>query len=282
MKLAPLTARSILARTRPRAILLVWTWDALLGALMGSTVASIATTAYGHHPDGDAPLFAPGGLPLMDLVRHSLAARGPVIAELLILVVVARLGGLVPEALAFTELAFVRTDLRAPRTRDALSRASGALPAFLSVALFTSFAEAGVLLFGAVVAAMASTTTSLGPRGGNLSFAAVACLAVVAATTVGIVGDMARAAVVRWNAGAVVAAMRAVERFRQRPARLTWSYGWRAGASWLPVGIGAWLASGLGGRDGAPLLVLLVFHQGIVLIRAAIHVSWMARATRAV
>jgi hypothetical protein len=282
--LVRLSSKSVLARRRPGAVLLLWAWDAALGVVLGSSFASIASGAYGRHPDGDAPLFAPGGLELLDLARQSVAARGPLLSALLVVVVAARLGGLLPSAAVFADLLFTTRARRPPPWREALSRGVLALPSSFTLEVFTLAAQAGVVTLGVAILAAASSplTASFGTRGGDLALAGLGLVAFAATAVVGVVGDLTRAAVVRWDANALVAGKRGVESFLARPVALTWSYGWRALSSWVPVAIGAWLAGRMGGRGGAALLVLGAFHQCVVLVRAAIRASWMARALRAV
>jgi len=263
---------------------MLWAWDAALGLVLGSSVASVASSRYGHHPDGDAPLWAPGGLDLLDLAHQSMAARGPLLSAALVVVVAARLAGLLPSAAVFAELLFTTRARRAPPWREAVSHGILALPASFTLEIFTLAAQASVVMLGvvAVAAASASATATFGDRGGDIVLASVGLASLAAATVVGAIGDLARAAVVRWDARALVAGKRGLESFAARPAALTWSFAWRALSSWVPVAIGAWLAGRIGGRGGASLLVLGAFHQGVVLVRAAVRASWMARALRAV
>jgi hypothetical protein len=284
VRLVRLSRRSVLARRRPLAIVALWAWEAALGVVLGAAFASVASGAYGRHPDADAPLFAPGGLALLDLARHSLAARGPLLGELLVVVAVARLLGLLPSAAVFAELLYVTRERHAPRMRDALALGVRALPASFTLEILTLAVESAVVAVGVAVAAAASSsaTTSFGARGGDVLVAGLALLVLAAATVVGVVGDLARAAVVRWDAGALVAGARGVESFLARPLTLTWSYAWRGAASWVPVAIGAWLAGRVGGRGGVALVVLAGFHQLVVAVRVAIRASWMAQALRAI
>ena len=122
--LVPVDTGDILARSRPRAILALWMWEAALGLVIGSSVASVASGAYGHHPDGDAPLFLPGGLPLLDLARHSLV-YGPLVSLVVVIAVVAHLAGIVPSAAAFAGLASVARRPHAPGPRHARPRDDG-------------------------------------------------------------------------------------------------------------------------------------------------------------
>jgi hypothetical protein len=42
------------------------------------------------------------------------------------------------------------------------------------------------------------------------------------------------------------------------------------------------VATRIGGRGGLPLFLLAILHQGVVLSRVAIHLSWLASALRSV
>ncbi len=282
--LMPLETGSILARSRPRAIVALWTWDAALGLVLGSSVASVASEAYGHHPDGDAPLFLAGGLPLFDLVRHALVVSGPLLSLLVVIAAVAHLIGIVPATAALTELAYCSPAGRTPRVRDTLSRAMTAVPASFTIGILTLVAQAAVLLVGILVASVQAPMTAarFGEPSGDKVYATLLGLTLVAATVVGVVGDMARAAVVRNDATSILAIRMAVRVFAAHPFALTWSYAWRAASSWLPVAMGVVLATRLGGRPGAALFVLAAFHQVVIIVRVAMRTSWMARSLRAV
>jgi hypothetical protein len=282
--LVRLTAESVRARRRPGVVLAMWAWEVSLGVLLGSSISSVASGAYGRHPQGDAPLWSPGGLDLLDLARHSLAARGPLLCSVLVVVTAARLLGLLPSAACFAELTFATRARRAPPLRDALSLGAQALLASFQLEIFTLALQFATALVGMALAAAVSSwaTADAGVRAGDLAATAVGLIALGAATVVGVVGELARGAVVRWDAGAVVAAKRAVECFAGRPVRWTASYAWRAMASWVPIAIGAWLAGKVGGRGGVALVVLAGFHQVVVLARGAIRASWMSRVLRGV
>jgi len=284
VRLVRLSGRSVLARRRPGAVVGLWAWETALGVVLGSAFSSVASGAYGRHPDGDAPLFAPGGLQLLDLARHSFAARGPLLGELLVVVALARLLGLLPSAAVFAELLFTTRELRAPRLKEALALGVTAFPTSFTLELFTLAAQGAVVAFGVAVGAMASSsaTASLGERRGDLVVVGIALATLAGATIVGVVGDLARAAVVRWDAGAVVAGGRALERFLAQPVSFIWSYGWRGAASWVPVALGAWVAGHIGGGGGVALVVLAAFHQLVAMARVAIRVSWLARVLRGI
>ena len=274
---------AIRARRRPSAIVALWCWEAALGLLLGTSVASVVSGAYGGHPDGDAPLFAPGGLELLDLLRHAVAARGPILSLTLVVMLLARFAGIIPSAYAFVELAFSRSGGGRPRARDALARAIEVAPASLAVSLMTLPVQGVLMGIGVAVAAAASPSTSahLGPRGADVFGVSVVGLAALAASVVGVVGDLGRAAVVWGNLLALDAARAGVATFGRHPVRLAWAYAWRALASCVPIAVAAALATRIGGRGGVALLVLTGFHQLVILTRVAIRTSWMAEALRA-
>jgi len=280
--LVRLPAASVHARRRPRAVLALWLWEAALGLALGTSVASVAGQAYGHHPDGDAPLFHAGGLELLDLLRHSVGAEGPLLTTLVLVGAAAHLAGLLPATLVLAELSFVTPTRKAPRLRDALGRAAGAVPAAFLLSMMTLVVQAGVLLAGflLVTAAWTWTTAHLGEPQGDKTAIVVAALTLTAAGALGVLGDLARAVVVRERAPALDALGRALEVFGAHPLRIFGSAAWRGAAAWIPVAFALPLATRVGGRGGVALVALAVVHQAVILARAAVRASWMAKTVR--
>jgi hypothetical protein len=279
-----LANRSIRARRRPWAIALLWGWETLLGLALGSAFASVASGAYARHPDGDAPLFAPGGLELLDLLRHSRAAMGPLFCATLGAAILAHIAGLLPSATVFAELAFVTPGRNPPPFRAALARGISALPASFTIGVLTLVTQATFAVVGVLIAAVASpgAVIRLGEPGADKLALAVAGMVAVLALSVGVVGDLARAIVVAERAPALTAIGRGVDSFLTHPVALLRSYAWRTAAAWVPVVIGAALATRVGGRGGAALVVLGAFHQLVVVVRVSIRTSWMARCLRGI
>ncbi len=276
--------RHPLARRRPAAVTLLWVWEASLGVSLGSAIASIAGNAYGRHPDGDAPLFAPGGLELLDLVRHSLAARGPILSAVIVLVLVSRLIGIAPAAAAYAQIARRRLDGGPPPMLESLARSAIAFPASLTVGLVTLAVQIGVGAVGVAIAAVASPlfAARLEERRSDVLSAMIVAAAVVICWLVGVVSDLARATIVAREARALPAGYHAVATFARRPLGLVWSAAWRGAAAWLPVVIAGMLASRIGGRGGFALVCLAFVHQLAIGARVAIRASWMARSLRAI
>ena len=277
-----LRSTSIFARRQPRAVLALWVWEATLGLLLGSQVASVAGAAYARHPDGDLPLFAAGGLELLDLLRHSAAAAGPIFSTLVFVALAAHFGGLLPSAAVLAELAFVTRDRRAPGARDALACALAALPAMIAIACLTLAVEATLVLASAALATWVSPAAT--PRLGE-ALAGKLCVAIVVAGVVmaggaGIAGDVARAAVVQRRESAQGALLASLAACARHPGLLSWSYAWRLLASLLPVAMGLAVTARAHRHGALALVTLAVLHQAIVLSRVALRTSWMARTLR--
>jgi len=272
---------SIRARRRPLAVVGLWAWEAALGLVLGSQVASVANAAYGRHPLGDSPLFSAGSLELLDLLRHSASARAPLISSLVLCAALSHLGGLIPSAAVLAELGFATPERRAPSARDALSCAFAAFPASVTTSLLASAVQALVLLSGAALASATLGSSQLGEPAVDLRVAGVFAVFVLAAGAVGVVADVARAAIVLHHCGALDGIEKAAAACRRGPLAIAWSYAWRLAASWLPVAMGLFVTSRATRQGAGAIGVILVLHQAIVLVRAALRTSWMARSLRA-
>jgi hypothetical protein len=140
-----------------------------------------------------------------------------------------------------------------------------------------------LLCSGAVFGSAASSWTvpRYGEPRGDEAFVAIVLVSMLVATMVGVVADVARVAVVRDGDSALMAILKGREVFQRAPLRLVSSYCLRAGASWVPVLLGVLLTARLDEARPVVLLVVMLFHQLVVLVRSAIQASWYARAVRA-
>jgi hypothetical protein len=242
----------------------------------------VASAAYGKHPEGDLPLLAPGALELLDLLRHSLAARGPLLSLLLFLFVVVRVFGLIPEAAVLAELSF-EDARRPPPFSDAIGRAVRVLPANLALSVLVTSAQVGLVVLGVVGAAIPGSMGSsrFDQPGVDKAAVALAVVSCLVAALVGVLGDLARAAVVRRDASPLTSLSIAITAWARRPLAITGSYAWRALASLLPVALGIAVTARAHRSDMVALAVLTALQQVIVGVRTAIRTSWMARTLRA-
>jgi hypothetical protein len=272
------------ARRCPRMIAVLWLWEALLGAALAWPFAAIVRAAYGSHPRGDEVLWEPGALPLLDLLMRRLPMLGSLFAHAAIVVLFALVFGLLPLAATLVCVGFTTPDRKPPSIITCFQRAVPALGPLLVLLVIT-------LAFQASLVAASLTGAGLADRGFQRALGEVMadCLAFViafaglfAVAVAGVLEDIARAAVIRYGSGAAEGLRTAWSTMARAPLALTWSWGWRSLASLVPVAFGVLLAGRLGGRGGTGLIVLFGIHQLIVASRAALRVSWLAKATRAV
>jgi len=149
-ELVLLSVESMRARRRPAAIALLWAWQAAVAAMVAWPAASGVAGIYGGHPSGDAPLWAPGGLALVDLLNQR-AALSETFTLAGVTMLVAGFADLVPLAGLVASVAYVTRDMRPPSVRAAMGRGAAALPTFASLYAMACLAEGFVVGFAALV-----------------------------------------------------------------------------------------------------------------------------------
>lgn len=295
--LSPAATGAIRARRRPLAILYVYLAELAWALVVATPVHAWARRVWGAHPDGDAVLWLPGGRELLTWVGQEGAALGVVSRTTIVLLVVGMVAMQIPLGALLASLAFRRdAELggdRAPRWRSALGIGTAA---FWSLAgLLVLGAITGVVVVGAGAMLGSALDGALAERLGDArafqARVAVVALSVLLACLVGVVVDLARAAVARDAGLGAIRGDRAsswtmmrralgvsLSAMRRNIGAATVAWGWRAAASLSFVGAGIVVAQGLGGKGGAALLLLWLGHQGIVVARVALRASWLARA----
>ncbi len=282
--LAPLPNDAIRARRCWQWILGVWAWEALLGAALAWPFASIARSAYGAHPRGDAVLWDDGALPLLDLVLRRRPALGALIAHGVTVTLFAAALGLVLSAALLAGLAFTMRDRRALSSLAAVQAAMAAFVPFAILLAVTLAFQGSLVLSAVTLARLASEgfAPTLGSMKADLVGLLLLGLGLLLVACAGVTQDLARAAVVRFGAGAGGALRLAVRTVTPRVLALSWSWGWRALASVVPVAFGAFVAERIGGRGGKALAALFAVHQAVIGTRVALRASWLAKAMRVV
>jgi hypothetical protein len=283
-RLVLLANESMRARRRVGAIAAVYLWHLAAGALLAAPVASVVRVTWSNHPDGDGPLFADGGLELLEMVMRPDRAGAALSSHVALISVVLWVLSVVPLSFLLFAIAHTTVDLRAPRAKQLLPRVvQTVIPmlALLGLATVVSLVLGGLgLWLGSV--AMTKLEAWLGEARGDQLGVLVGLALLAPAASVGVVHDLARAAVVRFRVGPLEGARIGAKTFARHPARLLWSWLWRALAALVPALAMAFVAIRLGGRLGIVLLVLFVLHQLVVASRVALRASWLARALRAV
>lgn len=280
----PLATSSVRARARPRAVIGVWAWETVL-SLMGSLPAvALVRSAYGRHPRGDAPLWDAGALPLLGLLSREANGVHAATTTAAVALLLAAVLGLVPLAALMVSISTATRDGRAiggaltAQGAFRVLRPLGVL--LLVVGLGQGLVVGCAFLLGAGVQSWAHR--SLGEALAQQLALAVGAAVLLGALALGVAQDLAGAAVVRFQLGAMRALTVAARALRQAPFAVSWSWGWRALASAAPIVAVAWLADRIGGRGGVALVVLAALHQGVILARVALRASWLAKAIRTV
>jgi hypothetical protein len=305
--MTPLSIRSMHARRRPLALASVFLADLSWALLVATPVHAWARNVWGGRPEGDAVLFADGARELMVWLGQSGDTALPVTARTtMVLLAVGAVLMQLPLGALVASLAFgriVQTDddgtvqIRSLRLRSALQVG---VTAFLPLAVLLvvgAVASLIVLLLGGLAASglESSLNEALGDARSftvrAVLFGAFAALAAV----IGVVVDLARAAVVRevgisaasgaaspaWNV--VLRGVRiALKTSRAGLGRAVLAWTGRAVVGLALVAIGFVAADVLGGSGGLSLTLLFVVHQAVILGRVALRASWMARALRLV
>ena len=301
----PLDPRSIHARKRPLAIAFVFLMELAWALAIATPAHAWARRVWGGHPDGDAVLFAGGARDLMVWLGQNDAALPVTARTTVVLLTVGAVLMQLPVGALVASLAFgrevrvehatapERVHLRAPRLRGALEIGVSAFLPLAVLFVLGSIASLIVLLLGglAVSALESSLTAALGDaRCVTVRVALFAVFAAVAAV-IGVVVDLARAAVVRetgvsaasgiaspaWNV--MLRGVRiALKTSRSSLGRATLGWTGRAIVGIALLAIGYVASDALGGSGGLSLTLLFVIHQAVVLGRVALRASWMARA----
>lgn len=230
-----------------------------------------------HLPLGDAHLFEPGGMYLLEalrLAKPALSASAPLALILLLL-------GLMFNVLPATAVVHAVAD-REARLPLCYQRALASFPRFLLLGGIGFALQCLALLLGVAVALWARTlvTSGSGAISGELAFAAVALLTLLSMTGIGIVIDLARAASIQspgdvWRG--LEQALRCVNAGR---IRLLWAWatpftlllmltlltGYAVGALQVEKA-GAWR-----------WILVLLLHHAVLLAACVAELYWQHRA----
>jgi hypothetical protein len=194
---------------------------------------------------------------------------------------VALVAGLVPAAAALVAMCYRRADHPRVGLAESLAAALRLFPGML-VLLVISGVVLGVLaVAGMMVAELVNgwCHTAWGEAVGQQVAAVAVVPLLLAASVVGVVQDLARAAMVRFDVRAWRALAYGAATFLRAPLKLWWSWAWRGLASMAPVAaVGFVVVNG----KMWPAAILLGLHQLVVFARVAIRASWWSVTLRAV
>jgi len=282
--LVPRQSARIRARLHPAAIAGVWAWQTAFALVAAYPAAALVGAAYGNDPRGDSPLGASGALALLDFLRMNVHGVGAAAGGTALVTIAAVLAGLLPLGALMTTMAHATHGGHPIGASRAIGGAIGSGRALAGLLLGVGAAEALAVVAAVILGAVAegSVHAWLGEARAQMLAIAIGTVALVPACAIGVVHDLARAAVVRLRLGTLSAWIAGYRSFRAAPIGLAWSWAWRALASVAPVAVVALLADRLSWRGGLALATLAVLHQAVLLTRVALRASWLAKALRTV
>jgi hypothetical protein len=276
-----LMPQAMRARRHPRAIAAMWAWETVLALLASGPIAGLAHAAWGS---GDEPLWAPGGHALLDWLWHDIHGLRALLTGAEIDLALAAIAGTVPMAALLAALTYARRDRQAATFAQSVTTGLRAFAPLALLLLVVGLVQGLVVLAGGALAGAVEgwAHAGLGEARAQEVEGAVFLLFLAAASQIGVMHDLARAAAVRFRVTGMRALGLGVRTLRGAPAVLWWSWAWRALASLAPVLAVAGVADEIGGRGGIDLVFLFALHQSVIVVRVALRTSWLARALRAV
>lgn len=299
----PLTPSAMHARRQPVMVLFVFLTELAWALLVATPVHAWARRAWASHPDGDAVLWKGGGRELLIWLGQEDAGSAVTARTVMVLLLAGILVMQLPLGALLASLAFSRAETGIPGEGTTL-RSSLRPAAALRIGVAAFMPLAGVLALGSIasiiviaIGALASSAVDHGlaeSMGDARSFVmrlVTFGLFVIIACMIGVIVDLARAAIVRevglrnaagtsspgWSI--MVRGLRValrVARGNLLKATLAWAGRVVVGGALIAIGYVA--AQVLGGLGGAALLLLFFVHQSVVLGRVALRASWLARA----
>jgi hypothetical protein len=280
----PVATSSVLARARPRALVGMWAWESVLAVLAAWPASALVRSSYGRHPLGDAPLWDAGALPLLGLLSRETNGVREATGTAAAVLVLSVLAGLVPLAALMIAIASAMPDGRGIGAARAIAAALRAFRPFSRLLVFVGILQGLVagaaVLFGEGVQGWAQRP--LGEARAQELAIGIGGAVFLGAVALGVVHDLARAAVVRLELRAIRSFSVGWRALRWAPLAVGWSWSWRAVVSAVPVVAVGLVADRLGGRGGMALVVLAVLHQTVVITRVALRASWLAKAMRTI
>jgi len=283
-ELVLVTTPAVRARRHPRAIAAMWAWQTVLALLASGPAAGLARAAWRGDVDGDSPLWAPGGHALLDWLWHDAHGLRATVNAAEIVLALGAVAGLVPMTAMMIALTYATRDRKAAGFVRSVAGGLRAFPSMLLLLVLAGLLQGLVVGTGALLAYLVEgwAHAGMGEARAQQVGGVVIVLFLGMGSAVGVIHDLARAAVIRFKVKGLRAFALGARTFRLSPVSLWWSWAWRTLASIAPVLAAAAVAGRLGGRGGFGLAFLFVLHQSVVVARVALRTSWLARALRGV
>lgn len=272
---APLRQTHPAAFRRMGLVALVYVYRLVASLLLAAPIVAVGSSAVSGQPRGDAVLWDPGALMLLEVMRiggRSAPALGLPSLITLILVVVF---GLVMFAALVAGLG-----RRGPLPAGYL--AARAFAKVGTLAILWGVGQVAEVVIGGLVFLLGAKiiqALNLDPRTTDTAQISLAAVALLAAGAAGVIRDLAMVTTVNDDARFYTACQRALHAVRRAPLRVALAYAARGVPTAAAIILGAWYV-GRRGDAGAALPFLI--HQAVIAIAVFLHASWLASAMRLV
>ena len=272
----PPRAAEPVARRRLGLVGLTYAYRALAGLLIALPVAMVVGGPVSAWPHGQAHLFDPGGVMLVEALRFMRHGIGPVVVEVLLVAALALIAGVIPLAILLCGL---DREGRLP-VGFLAGRAASRAGTLALLSLVTVLAQA---IVGALLALLGSKLVGafdLTARGADMANAALVAVVLAAVCALGVLRDLAFAASVRRELRFYSAAASALRVARRSGGRALGAWAYRAALGAVGLALAAWLAPSIAGASAAAIVAGAVLHQAAIVGMAFAHASWLAAAMR--
>jgi len=266
--------------TAAAAGMLLWISRTLLALLVSYPVLlAIRGSGMTNGPDGDAVLFQPGSLLLLELLRVDAVGLTAAAQISLLLLGLSAIFELIPLALALDLLWLPKHPLR-----ERLTRALGLFPRFLLLGAIALLVQAALMLAASLLgAAFKPVLSSADERLRSIAPLALLGLGLFACGWFGGVLDIARATLVRRDApelGVRAAFAHALLCLRERPFRVLVGLYPSVAGSALGLLSAAWLLTRFVPVSASSVAIALSFgvHQLAMLFAIGWRVRWLGAA----
>jgi hypothetical protein len=265
-----------MARKRPGVVLVYYAFRLAIALFVAGPFAILIGRAVGDHPRGDAVLFDPGGMLLIEALRRTREALPPLGAEVVVLFVLAAFAGLLPLAALIAALG-ERGRVTAAFLGERALRPVGALALLLGAAMG---AQVVVGLLVMAVTGVFARRPGLDVRASDQAWLGGTAIALLLVLAIGVVHDVARVAAVRGDLGLRGALLCALDTVRRAPGRVATAWLWRSLLAVFALGVASVIGSRIGVERPGQLVSGALVHQAAVLAAVFLRASWLAYALR--
>lgn len=254
-------------------------YRALVAAALALPLAYAVGVVMGGHPDGDARLFEPGGMVLLDVLERLEGTLPALTMQAALVTTVAAFVGLAPLLGLMVAMAS-EPDVGARRI---LRRVVSLFGTFALVHGLASAATVGLgaLSVGLVDTALGRVAWS-GPENRDVAHAGALALGAFVAMILGVLHDVARAIVVRRGYGLYDTLACTLRLAKKRGWVAVLLYAARAVPATAVLALALFGTARMPRVSTSAIASTLVVGQGALLVVVALRASWLAAAMRLV